>query len=142
MLQISASKETQAKLQQQSPTALTDASGDILNNTGCLDLRSTSNLASSQSSRHLVCSLRNMQLKKIKRAEKKGNECVMDEKFALLFQTKFQIFDLQLDVRQWLFETEQWQFNYFSFFTYFDSFEQSKVPRFIFNFCYFFIFFL
>lgn len=97
---ISASTETQAKLQQQSSTALTDASGDILNNTGCLDLRSIINLAATQSSRQLVCSLRNMQLKKIKRAEKKGNECVMDEKFALLFQTKFQIFDLQLDVRQ------------------------------------------
>lgn len=30
---------------------------------------------------------RNMQLKKIKRAEKKGTESVMDEKFSLLFYT-------------------------------------------------------
>lgn len=32
-----------------------------------------------------------MQLKKIKRAEKKGTESVMDEKFALLFQTSFNV---------------------------------------------------
>lgn len=40
----------------------------------------------------------NMQLKKIKRAEKKGTESVMDEKFALLFQSKFQTGDMQLNV--------------------------------------------
>lgn len=40
-----------------------------------------------------------MQLKKIKRAEKKGTESVMDEKFALLFQSKFQTGDMQLNVR-------------------------------------------
>lgn len=39
-----------------------------------------------------------MQLKKIKRAEKKGTESVMDEKFALLFQSKFQTGDMQLNV--------------------------------------------
>lgn len=39
-----------------------------------------------------------MQLKKIKRAEKKGTESVMDEKFALLFQAKFQTGDMQLNV--------------------------------------------
>lgn len=32
-----------------------------------------------------------MQLKKIKRAEKKGTESVMDEKFALLFQSSFAV---------------------------------------------------
>jgi len=32
-----------------------------------------------------------MQLKKIKRAEKKGTESVMDEKFSLLFQTQFSV---------------------------------------------------
>lgn len=30
-----------------------------------------------------------MQLKKIKRAEKKGSESVVDEKFSLYFQSKF-----------------------------------------------------
>ena len=34
---------------------------------------------------------RNMQLRKIKRAEKKGTESVMDEKFSLLFQSKFSV---------------------------------------------------
>lgn len=43
-----------------------------------------------------------MQLKKIKRAEKKGTESVMDEKFALLFQSKFQTGDMQLNVRPML----------------------------------------
>lgn len=32
-----------------------------------------------------------MQLKKIKRAEKKGTESVMDEKFSLLFQSQFSV---------------------------------------------------
>lgn len=32
-----------------------------------------------------------MQLKKIKRAEKKGTESVMDEKFSLLFSSQFTV---------------------------------------------------
>lgn len=32
-----------------------------------------------------------MQLKKIKRAEKKGTESVMDEKFSLLFSSQFSV---------------------------------------------------
>lgn len=40
-----------------------------------------------------------MQLKKIKRAEKKGTESVMDEKFALLFKSMFQCGDVQINVR-------------------------------------------
>lgn len=83
--------ETQAQAQQQNhSTPLTEASGEILNNTGNLELQ--------QATRHLTCNLRNMQLKKIKRAEKKGTESVMDEKFALLFQSKFQTGDMQLNV--------------------------------------------
>jgi len=40
----------------------------------------------------MVCDFyRNMQLKKIKRAEKKGTESVMDEKFSLLFQSQFSV---------------------------------------------------
>lgn len=84
--------EAQAQAQQQNhSTPLTEASGEILNNTGNLELQ--------QATRHLTCNLRNMQLKKIKRAEKKGTESVMDEKFALLFQSKFQTGDMQLNVR-------------------------------------------
>jgi len=44
------------------------------------------------SDERLVCDFyRNMQLKKIKRAEKKGTESVMDEKFSLLFQSQFSV---------------------------------------------------
>lgn len=44
-----------------------------------------------QGSRQLSVSFRNMQLRKIKRAEKKGTESVMDEKFSLLFQSQFSV---------------------------------------------------
>lgn len=39
-----------------------------------------------------------MQLKKIKRAEKKGTESVMDEKFALLFYTSVVVNDYKIRV--------------------------------------------
>ena len=44
-----------------------------------------------QATGQLSVSFRNMSLKKIKRAEKKGTESVMDEKFALLFWSEFTI---------------------------------------------------
>ena len=44
-----------------------------------------------QSTRQLSVNFRNLQLRKIKRAEKKGTESVMDEKFALLFQSTFSV---------------------------------------------------
>jgi hypothetical protein len=62
-----------------------ECSGGILNNSNILEY----NEASGQ----MVCHFRNMQLKKIKRAEKKGTESVMDEKFILLFFTEFRIAD-------------------------------------------------
>lgn len=41
-----------------------------------------------------------MQLKKIKRAEKKGSESVVDEKFSLFFSSKFTIAgELEFGVR-------------------------------------------
>lgn len=43
-------------------------------------------------------SFRNMQLKKIKRAEKKGTESVMDEKFALFFYATTTVNDYQIRV--------------------------------------------
>lgn len=46
-----------------------------------------------------------MQLKKIKRTEKKGTESVMDEKFSILFSSKFFIGnELQFEVRYYLFK--------------------------------------
>ncbi|XP_039948885.1 signal transducer and transcription activator-like [Bactrocera tryoni] len=55
------------------------SSGEILNNVSSMEFQ--------QATRVFSASFRNMQLKKIKRAEKKGTESVMDEKFSLLFYT-------------------------------------------------------
>lgn len=62
-----------------------ESSGGILNNSNILEYH--------EASGQMVCHFRNMQLKKIKRAEKKGTESVMDEKFILLFFTEFRIAD-------------------------------------------------
>lgn len=70
-----------------------ECSGEILNNTGTMEYQ--------QSSRHLSVSFRNMQLKKIKRAEKKGTESVMDEKFSLLFQSQFSVGGGELMFQVW-----------------------------------------
>ncbi|XP_065164770.1 signal transducer and activator of transcription 5B isoform X2 [Atheta coriaria] len=70
-----------------------DASGEILNNTGAMEYQA--------STRQLSVSFRNMQLKKIKRAEKKGTESVMDEKFSLLFQSHFSIGGGELMFQVW-----------------------------------------
>jgi signal transducer and activator of transcription 5B len=42
---------------------------------------------------------RNLQLKKIKRTEKKGTESVMDEKFSVVFWTEFNVGELKFQVR-------------------------------------------
>lgn len=59
------------------------SSGEILNNRQTMEYH--------QATGQLSVSFRNMSLKKIKRAEKKGTESVMDEKFALLFWSEFSI---------------------------------------------------
>lgn len=70
-----------------------DSSGEILNNTGTMEYQ--------QATRQLSVSFRNMQLKKIKRAEKKGTESVMDEKFSLLFQSQFSVGGGELMFQVW-----------------------------------------
>ncbi|KAL0269585.1 UNVERIFIED_CONTAM: hypothetical protein PYX00_007268 [Menopon gallinae] len=70
-----------------------EASGEILNNTSTMEYH--------QSTRQLSASFRNMQLKKIKRAEKKGTESVMDEKFSLLFQSSFSVGGGELVFQVW-----------------------------------------
>ncbi|XP_025832752.1 signal transducer and activator of transcription 5B isoform X2 [Agrilus planipennis] len=70
-----------------------DASGEILNNTGTMEYQ--------QATRQLSVSFRNMQLKKIKRAEKKGTESVMDEKFSLHFQSQFSVGGGELVFHVW-----------------------------------------
>ncbi|XP_054716983.1 signal transducer and activator of transcription 5B-like [Uloborus diversus] len=70
-----------------------EASGEILNNIGTMEYQ--------QSNRQLSVSFRNMQLRKIKRAEKKGTESVMDEKFSLLFQSQFKVGGGELVFQVW-----------------------------------------
>lgn len=70
-----------------------DSSGEILNNTGTMEYQ--------QATRQLSVSFRNMQLKKIKRAEKKGTESVMDEKFSLFFQSQFNVGGGELMFQVW-----------------------------------------
>ncbi|XP_024081197.1 signal transducer and activator of transcription 5B-like [Cimex lectularius] len=70
-----------------------DASGEILNNTGTMEYHAAT--------RQLSVSFRNMQLKKIKRAEKKGTESVMDEKFSLLFSSQFSVGGGELVFQVW-----------------------------------------
>ncbi|XP_075989939.1 signal transducer and transcription activator Stat92E isoform X2 [Anticarsia gemmatalis] len=67
--------------------------GDILNNNGTMEYQPTS--------RQLSVSFRNMQLRKIKRAEKKGTESVMDEKLTLLFQSQFNVGGGELVFQVW-----------------------------------------
>lgn len=62
-----------------------ETSGEILNSYGRLEYQSKDG--------QLCCNFRNMQLKKIKRAEKKGTESVMDEKFTLLFHSTHRLHD-------------------------------------------------
>ena len=58
-------------------------SGDILNGTGTMEYHNAT--------KQVSVSFRNLQLKKIKRTEKKGTESVMDEKFSVLFWTEFTV---------------------------------------------------
>ncbi|VVC45316.1 p53-like transcription factor, DNA-binding,STAT transcription factor, DNA-binding, subdomain,STAT [Cinara cedri] len=58
-----------------------ESCGEILNCTGKMEYQPTQ--------RHFSTNFRSMQLKKIKRTEKKGTESVMDEKFSILFSSTF-----------------------------------------------------
>ena len=52
-----------------------------------------------QATKQVSVTFRNLQLKKIKRAERKqATESVMDEKFAVLFWSEFQVADLRFQV--------------------------------------------
>ena len=65
-------------------------SGDILNGNGTMEFHSAT--------KQVSVSFRNLQLKKIKRTEKKGTESVMDEKFSVLFWTEFQVGELKFQL--------------------------------------------
>ncbi|OQR70404.1 signal transducer and activator of transcription 5A-like [Tropilaelaps mercedesae] len=68
-----------------------EISGEILNNIGAMEYH--------QATKQLSVFFRNMSLKKIKRAEKKGSESVMDEKFCLLFQSMVKVADMTFSVQ-------------------------------------------
>lgn len=69
----------------------TEVAGEIQNNMGAIEHH--------HSSRQYSASFRNMSLKKIRRADKKGTESVMDEKFCLLFQSVIKIADMTFHVQ-------------------------------------------
>lgn len=66
------------------------SSGEILNGQGNMEFQATT--------RQVSVTFRNLQLKRIKRTEKKGTESVMEEKFSVLFWTEFQIGELKFQV--------------------------------------------
>ena len=70
-----------------------ETSGDILNNMGTMEYH--------QANGQLAVTFRNMQLKRIRRAEKKGNETVTEEKFSILFQSQFTIGGGELVFQVW-----------------------------------------
>merc|ERR1719414_223430 len=66
------------------------SSGEILNGQGNMEFHATT--------RQVSVTFRNLQLKRIKRTEKKGTESVMEEKFSVLFWTEFQVGELKFQV--------------------------------------------
>jgi signal transducer and activator of transcription 5B len=85
--------QANALLRQDKADKPCETSGEILNNTGTMEYH--------QGTRHLSVHFRNMQLKRIKRAEKKGTESVMDEKFCLHFQCQFTVGEKELIFKIW-----------------------------------------
>uniref|UniRef100_A0A0B7B603 Signal transducer and activator of transcription n=2 Tax=Arion vulgaris TaxID=1028688 RepID=A0A0B7B603_9EUPU len=86
--------ENQAKdLLRNDVKAKNDTSGEILNNNGTMEYQSSTG--------QLSISFRNMQLKKIKRADKKGSEAVTEEKFCILFQSEFSVGGNELVFQVW-----------------------------------------
>ncbi|XP_034659878.1 signal transducer and transcription activator isoform X3 [Drosophila subobscura] len=75
---------------QMDSTLAGQSSGEIQNCSSTMEYQQNNHIFSA--------SFRNMQLKKIKRAEKKGTESVMDEKFALFFYATTTVNDYQIRV--------------------------------------------
>lgn len=68
-------------------------SGDILNNEGTMDYHKQTG--------QLSITFRNMQLKNIKRADRKGSETVAEEKFCILFSSDFDVGGNELKFQVW-----------------------------------------
>ncbi|XP_054626200.1 signal transducer and activator of transcription 6 isoform X2 [Dunckerocampus dactyliophorus] len=72
------------ELQARSPSVtLSDNVGEVINNTAILEHNTAT--------KSTCATFRNMSIKKIKRADRKGSESVTEEKFALLFSTEITI---------------------------------------------------
>lgn len=94
VVKVSIINENQAKQLYKDPNnfRVDTCSGEILNNTTVMEYNSSSKI--------LSANFINLQLKRIKRTEKKASESVMDEKSALLFTTEFFIEeDLRFSVK-------------------------------------------
>jgi len=92
---VSIISESQANQLLKTPTQSTKrkedySSGEILNGQGNMEFHAAT--------RQVSVTFRNLQLKRIKRTEKKGTESVMEEKFSVLFWTEFQIGELKFQV--------------------------------------------
>ena len=72
--------EAQAKalLKNENSRALSETSGEILNNSSIMEYHPQSGV--------LSVNFRNMSLRRIKRSDKRGAESVTEEKFTILFQ--------------------------------------------------------
>jgi signal transducer and activator of transcription 5B len=90
-IKISIVTEKQARQAHQLDECPEPSSDKIINNTGVMEYNVTTK----------KFFIRNMQLKKVERAEKKGDESVMDEKFSLLFQSSFTIGHDDLEFSVW-----------------------------------------
>ncbi|XP_033121861.1 signal transducer and activator of transcription 5A-like isoform X2 [Anneissia japonica] len=76
--------EAQAKnLLNNDNLGMNETSGDILNNCGVMEYHKESG--------NLTVTFRNMSLKRIRRADRRGSEFVTEEKFTILFQSTFSI---------------------------------------------------
>ncbi|XP_071941820.1 signal transducer and activator of transcription 5B-like isoform X2 [Antedon mediterranea] len=76
--------EAQAKnLLNDNNLGMNETSGDILNNCGVMEYHKESG--------NLTVTFRNMSLKRIRRADRRGSEFVTEEKFTILFQSTFSI---------------------------------------------------
>uniref|UniRef100_A0AAV2LYN6 Signal transducer and activator of transcription n=1 Tax=Knipowitschia caucasica TaxID=637954 RepID=A0AAV2LYN6_KNICA len=82
MLKVQIINEQQARGLRQGGLP-SDNVGELMNNTAILEHNTTTKSTSA--------AFRNMSIRKIKRAERKGSECVTEEKFALLFSGEIHI---------------------------------------------------
>lgn len=77
---------------------MTVEAGVILNNVGHLEQKPISGQPSSGNGKKIVCAFNNLKLRHIERSQKTGVDSLIDETFALLFQTELQIGDIIVKV--------------------------------------------